>query len=173
VAATDVIKLILVHFPAEGVAVDSKRLGGAGLVASRFLQRAPDKLLLEFRDSFFEKNAALDHHANQRFQLLFHVCMLREAALWRGLIPGNYRAVARWRRSREDAERVSERQFQLVECVACDTLVCVPILLARRSHNVRGKRRSRRLLVPPDLLKIIADVLLIERRLRRPRRILI
>ena len=47
--------------------------GGAGLIAVGAFQGALDEVLLEFNHGFFEQNAALDHLADQRFQLFFHV----------------------------------------------------------------------------------------------------
>ena len=51
---------------------------GAALVPPRLLQNALDEFLLEFLERLFEKNSPIHHHADQRLQLLFHVCALRE-----------------------------------------------------------------------------------------------
>ena len=75
------IQVIFRDFAAQGIAVDAQDLGGSALVSPGVLQDAPDKLLLEFCEGFFEQNSALDHHSDQRFQLLFHVCILRSEAL--------------------------------------------------------------------------------------------
>ena len=74
------VQVIFRNFAAQGIAVDSKDFGSAALVTLGVLQDSPDKFLLEFRHSFFEQNSALDHHSDQRFQLLFHVCILRSEA---------------------------------------------------------------------------------------------
>jgi hypothetical protein len=65
---------------AEGIAMNSQDLRGAALIAAGVFQNTPDELLLELRHGFFEQDAALDHHSDQRIQLLFHVCMLRNEA---------------------------------------------------------------------------------------------
>lgn len=72
--------MILRDFTAQSIAVDSQDLGGAALIALGVLQDSPDKLFLELRHGFFEQNPTLDHHSDQSFQLLFHVCMLRSEA---------------------------------------------------------------------------------------------
>ena len=72
--------MILRDFAAQGVAVDSEDLRGAALISLGVLQDPPDKLLLELRHGFFEQNSTLDHHSDQRFQLLFHLYMLRSEA---------------------------------------------------------------------------------------------
>ena len=74
------VEMILRDFTAQGVAVNSQDLGGAALISLGVLENSPDKLLLELRHSFFEQNSTLDHHSDQRFQLLFHLCMLRSEA---------------------------------------------------------------------------------------------
>jgi len=74
------IQVIFRDFAAQGIAVDAQDLGGPALVSPGMLQDAADKFLLEFCKGFFEQNTALDHHSDQRFQLLFHVCMLRSEA---------------------------------------------------------------------------------------------
>jgi hypothetical protein len=70
--AADVVQLIFIHFAAKRVAVDSKDLGCARLISLRFLQRAADEFLFEFRHRFFEQNTSFDHGADERFQFLFH-----------------------------------------------------------------------------------------------------
>jgi hypothetical protein len=80
-AASDgLVQMVLSDFPAQGIAVNSENLGGAALVPAGMLQDSPDKLFLELRQGFLEQNTALDHHSDQRLQLLFHVCMLRSEA---------------------------------------------------------------------------------------------
>jgi hypothetical protein len=79
-AADGMVQMIFRDFAAQRVAVDAQDFGGAALVSSGMLQDTPNEFLLEFREGFFEQNAALDHHSYQRFQLLFHVCMLRSEA---------------------------------------------------------------------------------------------
>ena len=75
-----VVQVVLGDFAAQGIAVDSQRSGGAALIAAGVLEDAADKLLFELGHRFVEQNAALDHHSDQRFQLLFHVCALRSGA---------------------------------------------------------------------------------------------
>jgi hypothetical protein len=74
------IEVIFRDFAAQGIAMDSKDLRGAALISLGVFQDAPYEFLLEFRHGFLEQNTALDHHSDQRFQLLFHVCMLRSEA---------------------------------------------------------------------------------------------
>src|SRR5277367_6693698 len=79
-AAEWVVEVVLRHFAAERVAVDAERFGGAALIAAGMFQHAANEFFLELSQGLFEQNAALDHHAYQRIQLLFHVCMLRNEA---------------------------------------------------------------------------------------------
>ncbi len=72
--------MILRDFATQGIAVDAEDFGGTALVSPGVFEDAPDKFLLKFSEGFFEQNSALDHHSDQRFQLLFHVCMLRSEA---------------------------------------------------------------------------------------------
>jgi hypothetical protein len=77
--AAYVVKLVFADLAAQGVAVDSEGFRGTRLVAIAALQYAPDEFLFEFDDRFFEQNSSLDHHTDQRFQLIFHVCTLRSS----------------------------------------------------------------------------------------------
>jgi len=76
-AAADAFKFVLVHFPAQRVAVNSELFSCAGLVSVGALQHAADEFLFKFRDRFLEQNSTLDHHSDQRFELVFHDCTLR------------------------------------------------------------------------------------------------
>ena len=78
--AAYVVELVLAYFAAQCVAVDSEGFRGTRLVAFTALQNAADKFLFEFNDCFFEQYSPLDHHSDQRFQLIFHVCTLRSGA---------------------------------------------------------------------------------------------
>jgi hypothetical protein len=60
--------------------MDAQRLGGAALISTGVFQDTADEFLLELDHRFFEQDAALYHHSDQRIQLLFHVCMLRNEA---------------------------------------------------------------------------------------------
>ena len=75
--ATGAIELVDIHLAAERIAVNAKRLSGAGLIPVEALEDALDEFFLEFADGFFEQNSALDHHADQKFQLIFHDCTLQ------------------------------------------------------------------------------------------------
>ena len=55
----------------------SKNFCGPALIAFRAFQNAPDEFFLEFRDRFLQQNAAVNHHPNQRFKLIFQVRTLR------------------------------------------------------------------------------------------------
>ncbi len=67
------IQAIPGNLAAQRIAVNSQNLSGAALIPLGVLQHAFDEFLLELRESLFEKDAALHHHSDQRFQLLFHV----------------------------------------------------------------------------------------------------
>jgi hypothetical protein len=53
-----------------------------------------------------------------------------------------------------------------IQRVAGDALIGFPILVPRPGDHVGGQRGRGRLLVPTDALEVVADELLIERRLR-------
>jgi len=74
------VQMILRDLAAQSITVDSQDLGGAALISLGVFENSPDKLFLELRHRFFEQNSTLDHHSDQRFQLLFHVYMLRSEA---------------------------------------------------------------------------------------------
>ena len=74
------LQFVLTNFAAEGVAVDPQRFRAAGLIALAAFQNTANKLFLEFTDSFFEQDSSLDHHSDQRFELIFHDCTLRSGA---------------------------------------------------------------------------------------------
>jgi hypothetical protein len=72
-----VIELIETDLAAECIAVNSEQAGCARLISPRPIQYAFYEFLFEFVDSFVELNAALDHLADQGFQLIFHRRTLR------------------------------------------------------------------------------------------------
>ena len=78
--AAHALELVLAHFAAKGVAVDSQGFRAAGLIAFAAFQHTADKLFLEFADRFLEQDSSLHHHSDQRFQLIFHDCTLRNGA---------------------------------------------------------------------------------------------
>jgi hypothetical protein len=78
--AANVIEFVRIDLAAKGVTVDPEGFRGARLVAVAAFQNAPDKFFLEFNNRFFEQDSALDHDSDQRFQLIFHVCTLRNGA---------------------------------------------------------------------------------------------
>ncbi len=67
-----VIDIQLVHFPAQGVAVNAQGFGGFRLIAVVALQDALDEALLEFQNSIREKDAVLDHAGDEGFKLVSH-----------------------------------------------------------------------------------------------------
>jgi hypothetical protein len=79
-AADGVVQMILGDFSAQSIAMNSKDLGGATLIALGVFQNAANKFFLEFRYGFLKQNATFNHHTDQRIQLLFHVCVLRSEA---------------------------------------------------------------------------------------------
>jgi hypothetical protein len=70
-AAERLIQMVFRDFAAQSISVDSENLGGAALVSPRVFQDSPDEFLLELGQGLLEQNPALDHHSDQRFQLLF------------------------------------------------------------------------------------------------------
>ena len=71
------VQLVFVHFSAQGVPVYSEDFRGARLITVELFENATNELLLELRKGFFKQDSPLDHRPYQRFQLLFHVSMLR------------------------------------------------------------------------------------------------
>jgi hypothetical protein len=78
--AAHALEFVFAYFAAQRVAVDSQLFRATGLIALAAFQYTADKLFLEFTDRFFEQDSPLDHHSDQRFQLIFHVCTLRSGA---------------------------------------------------------------------------------------------
>jgi len=72
-APPDLRQFVFSDFSAKRIPVDAENLRRAGLIAVQPFQNALDEFLLELSHSFFEQNSAIDHHADQRFQLIFHV----------------------------------------------------------------------------------------------------
>ena len=73
-------EFVFVYFAAQRVAVDSQLFRATGLIAFAALEHTADEFLLEFAHCLFEQDSSLDHHSDQRFQLIFHVCTLRSGA---------------------------------------------------------------------------------------------
>ncbi len=73
-------EFVLAYFAAQRVAVNSQFFRAAGLIAFATFQHAADEFLLEFAHCLFEQDSSLDHHSDQRFQLIFHDCTLRNGA---------------------------------------------------------------------------------------------
>jgi len=71
------IELVFIDLAAQGVTVNAKNFGGAGLVAVRTVQNALDEALFEFTDRFVKENTALHHLVDETFQLIFHDGTLR------------------------------------------------------------------------------------------------
>ena len=137
-----VIELVEVDLAAERIAVNAEQARGARLVAVGAVQHALDELLLKFVDRFVKQNSSLHHLAHQRFQLIFHDRTLRKRGSRRSL-------------SAESGQFVARQQP-----------VGFPVLGLCRGDHVRGQFRPGRLLVPADAFEVVADVLLVERRLR-------
>jgi len=74
------LEFVLAYFAAKRIAVDSQGFGTAGLIAFAALEDTADELFFEFTDCLFEQDPSLDHHSDQRFQLIFHDCTLRSGA---------------------------------------------------------------------------------------------
>jgi hypothetical protein len=71
------VQLILGHFPAQRVAVNSQKLGSAALIAVGSLQNPLNEAFFEFPNRFIEQNSALHHLSHKAFQLISHVRTLR------------------------------------------------------------------------------------------------
>jgi hypothetical protein len=62
-----VIQLVLRHFPAQRIAVNSQELGGPALIAVGPLENPLDEAFFEFTDGFIEQNSALHHLSHKAF----------------------------------------------------------------------------------------------------------
>ena len=133
-------EFVFAYFAAQRVAMDSQLFRATGLIALAAFQHTANEFLLEFTDRFFEQDSSLDHHSDQRFQLIFHDCTLRRR-FGMGYSLGS------------------------VECVAGNALIGFSILFRCSSYDTRRQCWCRRLLVPSDLFQIIANVLFVEGRL--------
>jgi hypothetical protein len=71
------VELVLGHFSAEGVAVDSEDFGGARLISVGALQDTFYKTFFKFAHGLVKENAPFDHLDDQTFELISHVCTLR------------------------------------------------------------------------------------------------
>jgi hypothetical protein len=78
--AAHAFEFVFAYFAAQRIAVDSQLFRATGLIALAAFQNTANKLFLEFTDSFFEQDSSLDHHSDQRFELIFHDCTLRSGA---------------------------------------------------------------------------------------------
>jgi hypothetical protein len=78
--AAHALEFVLANLAAQRIAVDSQRSRAPGLIAVAAFQNTADEFFLKFPDSFFEQDSSLDHHSNQRFQLIFHDGTLRTGA---------------------------------------------------------------------------------------------
>jgi hypothetical protein len=67
-----VFELIFLDFAAERIAMDAEQASGSRLIALGVIHSAFDKASLEFSERFVKQNAAIDHLANQSFQLILH-----------------------------------------------------------------------------------------------------
>jgi hypothetical protein len=72
-----VIELVLRHFPAQRVAMNSQKFSGSALIAVGSLQNPLDEAFFKFTDGFIEQNSALHHLSHKAFQLISHVRTLR------------------------------------------------------------------------------------------------
>jgi len=77
-------EVVLRDFAAQSIAMNAQRFGGAALIAAGMFQDAANEFLLKFGHGLVEQNATIDHHADQRIQFLFHVCVLRKLSRVRG-----------------------------------------------------------------------------------------
>lgn len=77
-ATANVVELVDFDLSAQCVAVDAEALRGSRLVPIGEFESVLDELLFEFGDGFLEENAALDHHADEGLELIFHSDTLHE-----------------------------------------------------------------------------------------------
>ena len=66
------IEFVEIDLAAQRIAVNSQSMRRAGLIAVHAIEHALDIFLLEFINRFRKQNSALDHSADQRFQLISH-----------------------------------------------------------------------------------------------------
>ena len=66
------VQLVLGHFAAQGVAVNTEDFRGARLISFGAFQDTFDKAFLELADGLVKENASLDHLHDQTFQLISH-----------------------------------------------------------------------------------------------------
>src|SRR3970282_1165159 len=67
------VELVELDLAAQGVAVQAKDAGGAGLVAPVGLEHLPDEALLELGEGFVKQDPALHQLVHQGVQLVFHL----------------------------------------------------------------------------------------------------
>jgi hypothetical protein len=72
-----VIQLVLGHFSAQRIAVNSQKFGRPALIAVSSLQNSLDEAFFEFTHGFIEQNSAFHHLSHKAFQLISHVRTLR------------------------------------------------------------------------------------------------
>jgi hypothetical protein len=72
-----VSELVFFDFAAEGIAVDAQDASGAGLIACGMIHGALDEAPFEFGERLVEQNSAVNHLADERFQLILHDSILR------------------------------------------------------------------------------------------------
>src|SRR5580698_3843277 len=106
--------------------MNAEDFGSSRLIALGMIEHTLDEFLFELGDGFFEENAPVHHHSDQRFELLLQ------------------------------ASTLPRRCPKLRECVARDALVGFPILIASRVDDIRRKSWAGRLLVPTDAFEIVA-----------------
>jgi hypothetical protein len=169
------VQLVLGNLPVESIAMNAKHLGGSALIPARVFQHALDEFLLEFRESLFQQNSAVDHQPYHLFQLLFHVITLRR----RGCLSQNFKAAppqARGKKCQSAAppkKQLGGDGVKSTECVAGNPLVGFSVLVLRARNDIRGQLRPGRQFVPPDPFQIIPHVLFVEGWLSFSRHVLI
>ena len=137
------IELVESDLAAERIAVNPEKARCARLVTTGPVQRSLDTFLFEFVDGFAKVNSALHHLPDQGFQLIFHGRTLRTKIV--------------------DSRKL---RLDLNEFVTCYPLIGFPVLCTRCFNHFGGEYRTGRLLVPSDPFEVVADILLVERRLR-------
>ena len=74
------VELMFIQLATQRIAVNAEHLSSARLIALGVVEHALDEFFLEFRERFLKQNAAVDHLANQGFELILHEKILRIAS---------------------------------------------------------------------------------------------
>src|SRR5260370_35097037 len=85
------LDLVLVHLPAQGVAMHAQRAGRLGQAPIGVAKDARDETLLEFIDRILEPDASVDHFFHELFEPVANHGVRGPAALWQSPVQGRRR----------------------------------------------------------------------------------